>query len=251
MKNNYLNNNKIAKDLAIKISRIFSQKRIISFLYFGTRAFDLNTNENSDHDFILVLDKYAPEDTMKLRGIIKKRPFVDSDINLNLLYLSDLYARGRTNFQIRSLSLTFYKYLENAKPLIGKNIFEKSRIKLSQKNITRLEDFKIQEYYGRCDKLYFSKISDRDFYLHLRKYTKDIVWLLLIRQGVIEIVDLTKIPYTKMLELAISNNLISKSSSEDLRILLKNDYRRSNLRKLEKVRRLLYIKYLSLFKGNK
>ena len=72
-----------------EILKAFSTKRIASLLYFGTRAFGLNVNDSSDYDFMLVLDKYAAADNSKLRQILKRKPFENLDINLNLLYLSE------------------------------------------------------------------------------------------------------------------------------------------------------------------
>ncbi len=231
--------------LTRKVSKMFPKKRIVSLLYFGTRAFDLNINEDSDYDFMLVLDKYAPKDTQELRRIVQNREFVGLDINLNLLYLSDIKARGKTNFQIRSLSLPFYEYLEKSKVLLGKNIFKKNPVKLTRHARRKMEDFKIQEYYGHCDKLYFSKISDHDLYRHLRKYTKDILWLLLVREEKIKLSDLTEFPFEKIVKLAKSSSLISDPIGKELLILLNKDFSKVNLQGIEKIRRLLYQKFLN------
>ena len=231
-----------------EVTKAFSAKRIVSLLYFGTRAFDLNTHQSSDYDFMLILDKYAPTDLAKLRKITQKKPFANLDINLNFLYLVDFKARGKSNFQIRSLSLPFYEYLESANLLVGKNIFRKDPIQLSRDTITKMEDFKIQEYYGRCDKLYFQRISDRKLYFQLAKYTKDLIWLLLIRQNVIKTKDLTKISYEKILRLAKANRIITRELRVELQKLLKSRYNIANLYKLEKIRRSLYAKYLQFFR---
>lgn len=241
----------IEERLSWEISKTFSAKRIVSLLYFGTRAFDLNTSENSDYDFMLILDKYVAIDNPNLRRILKRKPFKSLDMNLNLLYLSDIKTRGKMNFQLRSLSLTFYEYLESAELLLGKNIFKSSLIKLSRRDIVKNQDLKIQEYYGRCDKLYFQGGSDNALYSHLLKYTKDIVWLLLIREGIIKISELTTRPYEEMLKLAVANRLMTLRSATDLRKLLRQKFSKRNLLGLEKIRRILYEKYLALYRINK
>lgn len=236
----------LEEKLTQEILNVFQKKRIISFLYFGTRAFGLNINEDSDYDFMLVLDKYVPDDAAKLRKVIQKKIFAGLDMNLNLLYLSDFKVRGKMNFQIRSLSLPFYKYLEESELLFGVNIFKNNPIKLTRNAMRKMEDYKIQEYYGRCDKLYFSKISDRNLYKHLRKYTKDILWLLLIREGKMAVEGLTKIPFEEMVKLAQYNNLVSSLMGKELLCILNKDFSIVNLQTTEKIRRFLYQKFLKL-----
>ena len=120
----------------------------------------MSVRGDSDYDFMLVLDKYVSTDIEKLRKIVRSKEFLDEDLNLNFLYLTDIKFRGKANFQIRSLSLPFYIYLAGAKLLEGRNIFNEDPIRLRKDSLAKMEGFKIQEYYGRCDKLYFQKITD-------------------------------------------------------------------------------------------
>ena len=234
--------------LSSKISRRFGKGRIVSFLYFGSRAFNMSVRGDSDYDFMLVLDKYVSTDIEKLRKIVRSKEFLDEDLNLNFLYLTDIKFRGKANFQIRSLSLPFYIYLAGAKLLEGRNIFNEDPIRLRKDSLAKMEGFKIQEYYGRCDKLYFQKITDDDLYFQLRKYTKDICWLLLVVRGVLKVNDLTKMRFEEILRIAISNNIISKSHAKDFQILLRDNFSKTRLRRLEKIRRYLYLRYLDFSK---
>lgn len=236
----------IEEELSQETWRLFKE-RIVSLLYFGTRAFNLNINNDSDFDFMLVLKEYKDTDVIQLRQILRKKPFSKQDINLNLMYLSDFKVRGKTNFQIRSLSLPFYQYLGNAKILLGRNIFKDDPIGLTRMAIRESEDFKIQEYYGRCDKLYFQNITDEKLFLQLRKYVKDIVWLLLLREGILKSEDLTKTSYDEILKKAERHGLITKTLAGQFRTLLKRSFSKRNLLRLENLRRSVYRKYLSHF----
>lgn len=238
---------RIEERFSREISKTFSTKRIVSLLFLGTRAFGLNTNDDSDYDFMLVLDKYDSADTTRIRKIIRKKAFVRVRFDLNFLYLSDIKARGLSNFQIRALSLQFYKYLAYAKLLIGRNIFSDNPIKLTKLTTKRVNGNRIQEFYGRCDMLYFQCQSDEKLYLQLKKYTKDILWFTLCGLGIIQLRDLTLIPYEKILLLAKNGEILSPASYGKFLRLLGSKYNPSNLKTIEHIRREIYSKYLQLY----
>jgi len=237
----------IDRRLSREIVKSFGTKRIVSLLYYGTRAFELNTSGKSDYDFVLILDKYHETDTFILRRIVKKKMFDGIRFDLSLLYQSDLKKIGKSNFQVRALSLTYYKYLENAKVLLGENIFRKSPIRLDKHKQKKLMGYRIQEFYGRCDMLYVKSFANAELYVQLKKYVKDILWFLLCGVGVIELKDLTLIPFEDILCLAKKNRILNSTGYLDFLGLLKKDYSLSSLRKLENLRRKIYEKYLSLY----
>ena len=120
------------------------------------------------------------------------------------------------NFQLRSLSLTFYKYLESARLLIGKNIFKRSPARLLRRNIAKDEDFKIQEYYGRCDKQYFQGGSDK-FSISLLKYKRILNGLFEPGRGLLFVTSPDNQTYEEMLKLAVADRLMTQRFATSLK----------------------------------
>jgi hypothetical protein len=228
------------------ILKTFGSKRIISFLYFGTRAFVGACNE-SDYDFMLILDKYNSSDIFTLRKICQSSQFKSLDLNVNFLYLSDIKVKRKENFQLRSLRLDFYKYLENAIVLIGKNIFSKVPVKLSRNKIRDLMDFKIQEHYGRCDKLFTQNLGDKSLYENIRKYVKGIIRFILIKENIMTFGDITKYTFEEIFDLAAKNKIFPTPTVAKFSVLLKDYSGRKSLENLDNLRRLVYEKYLNLY----
>jgi hypothetical protein len=237
---------KLELEFRKEILHTFAKERIICLLYFGTRAF-VGANNCSDYDFMFILNKYESADIFKLREVIQQSKFKSIDFNINLLYLTDIKSRGKENFQIRSVQSSFYKYLENSIVLLGKNIFKQNSLEISSSRLQDLMDFKIQEYYGRCDKLFLQNINDETLYNHVRKYTKDIVRFILIREEIISLEDVTKSRWETIFDLAIKNHVFSKPITNRFSDLMENYKDKNNIKKIEYVRRGIYEKYLKLF----
>ena len=231
------------------ILKTFGLKRVTSLLYFGTRAF-VGANCDSDYDFMLILDKYNFSDIFKLRKVCQSTQFKGLDLNVNFLYLSDTKARGLENFQLRSLRTDFYEYLENAIVLIGKNIFEKSPIKMNRRELIDLMDFKIQEHYGRCDKLFLQNLKDKTLYTDVRKYVKGIVRFILIRENVMTIKDIIKYSFKDVFDLAAHSKIFTPSTAAKFAVLLSNYSGKKSLGVLDSIRRSVYESYLSLYSKN-
>jgi len=230
-----------------KVSEAFGVKRIVSLLYFGSRAFNIDVCTDSDYDFILVLDKYKDSDIFKLRKIAQSKTFGSSDLNINLMYLKDIKVRGKENFQIRSLQASFYSYLENARTLIGRNIFKENLLKLPPKEIQREMDFKIQEHNGRCDKITLQSKSSIKLCNQLQKYTRDILRWVLIREHIMTINDIVKTPFKEMFKLIILNKYLPESLESDLPLLLNKKISSKEIKGVNRIRRTIYEKYLELF----
>lgn len=229
---------KVALLLKKKILKGFPKSRIVSFLYFGSRAFGIGVCRKSDYDFLLLVNDYSQGDSFKLRKITNLRAFKKINLNINLIYLSDLKIRGIENFQIRSLRPDFYRYLEGAKTLIGQNYFSENPIKISVGQLKEYLDFKIQEYYGRCDKLFMDKVSINDLTYGIKKYTKEVVRMFLIREGKILIGDIKTMEYEEIYNIALLNRYLTKREIY---------YLKSNkLIDIEKVRRKIYRKFLNI-----
>lgn len=226
------------------ILSFFDPKRIVSLLYFGTRAFDINIHEDSDYDFFLILDKYDSEDLQKLREIVDKERLKSLNLNINFLYFSDIQARGKENFQIHSVLDSLYEYLFVAKVLIGKNIFKEDPFYLSKEKSFKEFSFKIQEHHGRCDGLYFLGLSDNETYIKLAKYIRNMVKFFLIMREKITIQDMAKLSYEKMFEIAGKNNIFPESIIKKLPILSVSYSGDKDLQKIERLRRLIYEEYL-------
>jgi len=229
-----------------EILNTFDRSRISSLLYFGTRAFNINTTDCSDYDLLLILDTYQDGDALKVKEIADKPIFKNIDLGLNRAYKEDIEKRGKDNFQLRSLSTTFYKYLEDAQILIGSNIFKENPIHLSQEEISRLFDLKIQEYYGRCDKLYTKKYSDKKIFQQEAKYVRDILKYFLIMEGISSINDFTKLDFQLVRDLIVKNNLFDKDTIKSFSLLKKDFEANDDLKELEQLRRNIYCKYLSI-----
>jgi len=190
-------------------------------LYFGTRAF-VGANCDSDYDFMLILDKYNPTDIFKLRKVCQSTQFKDLDLNVNFLYLSDIKARGFRNFQLRSLRIDFYKYL----------------------------DFKIQEHYGRCDKMFLQNLKDEILYKNIKKYIKGIIRFILIREDVMTFSDITKYSFNDIFDLAADSKIFTPSTSAKFTSLSKDYSGKKSLEVLDSVRRSVYETYLNLYSNN-
>lgn len=230
-----------------QVINTFSTKRVVSLLYFGSRAFNINICVDSDYDFMLILDKYHYSDILKLRDISQSSAFESLDLNINIMYLRDIEARGKSNFQIRSVQSSLYKYLENAKVLMGKNIFKENPLKLSSKKVRDLMAFKIQEYYGRCDKITLQNRPSAKLYSHLQKYTREILRMVLIQEHIMSIDDIIDTPYTKVFELIILKKYLPQTLKKDLPLLLKDKINEFDIKKINKIRRMAYDRYLKLF----
>lgn len=224
----------------------FNNSRIVSLLFFGTRAFNIN-RDNSDYDFIIILDKYDKSDLSKIRSLCDINELKSIDLNLNLIYHEDIKTRKKENFQIRSLALGFYEYLSVAKVIYGKNIFYDDPLTLSPQDITNEYKFKLQEYYGRCDKLFVQKKSDKNLYDHLAKYTLDIIRFFIILKGIIKIKDMAKYSFEDILEVATNNKVFNQNLLNRLPSLLKPYVDKECILEIENIRRLVYEDYLSLF----
>lgn len=246
------NNHKIEIDNKVKnvILKLFNKKRIISLLFFGTNAFKNNTNSDSDYDFILVLDRYNSNDMIKLRRGIISTKLNKLKLDINFIYLKDLNTRGKNNFQLRSLLPDFYQYLENAQILYGKNIFKINPVKLENTKIKKMIDFKIQEHYGRCDKIFTKGYSNEETYKSVAKYTRDMIRYILIRNNFIKIEDMTKLTFIDYLSIVKKYKLFSISEIKHLS-LLKNQYsKEKDLYLVDIIRRRVYDKYLQLYKSS-
>jgi hypothetical protein len=237
----------IGNQISECVQNTFNKKRIIALLFFGSRAFGFDVHPKSDYDFLLVLDKYYPLDIFKLRKITTKKTNLEAEVTVNFLYLDDINKRGKMNFQLRSVLGDFYTYLGEAKTLLGNNIFKENPISFEEVQITKLLDFKIQEYYGRCDKLLLQNPANKVVYSQLQKYTREMIRGLLIRQKYIEIRDISKLSYVKMFQIAAEHKLFSSEIIENFQGLLDFKFSPLKLRKLEKVRRIVYEKYLDLY----
>ena len=231
------------------VLKTFGLKRIASLLYFGTRAF-VGANCDSDYDFMLILDKYNPLDIFKLRKVCQGTQFRGLDLNVNFLYISDMKARGLENFQLRSLRTDFYKYLENAIVLVGKNIFKNNSLKMSRKKLIDLMDFKIQEHYGRCDKMFLQNHIDEILYKNIRKYVKGIIRFILIREGLMTIGDIIKYSFDDVFDLATRSKIFTPSTSTKFTSLSKDYSGKNSLEILDSVRRSVYETYLKLYSKN-
>jgi len=238
--------NNIALELKKVLLETFSA-RIVSFLYFGTRAFELHTDEYSDYDFMLVLDKYSHNDTTSLRNIVLNDKFRHVDLNINFLYLEDIEIRKKENFQIRSVQVDFYEYLYVAKALIGKNLFKENPLTIESSEFKENVDFKIQEYYSRCDKLFLQNKSNQNLYTKLTKYTRDMVRFILIREGVIKPRDMAKLSFERIFSLAEENKNFSKSTTNSFKKLLLPYENETDILKADSIRRAVYERYLLLF----
>jgi hypothetical protein len=222
----------------------FGFNRIISFLYFGSRAFEINVVNNSDYDFFLILDKYLKSDILKIRDILMDKQFCDLDINLNIGYFNDIQYRGINNFQIRSLFKDFYVYLQDAKVLIGNNIFRENPLQITEDQISKITSFKIQEFNGRCDKLFTQKLTDHELISRLQHNTKAMFRYLLLNFGAVKIRDINKLNYTQLFCIAIRNKILTEDLKPLCKILLDDNFSICKLKKIEKVRRIIYERYL-------
>ena len=231
--------NKVTKELGVN--------RIVSLLYFGSRAFDINVCVDSDYDFMLVLDEYKNSDILKLQKIRQSAPFSSLKMNINLMYIGDVELRGKENFQVRSVQSNFYSYLENAQILLGTNTFKDNPLKLSPNKITNQMDFKIQEYYGRCDKITLHSKPSGKLYGQLQKYTREILRMLLVREHLMSIHDIVDTSYKNVFRLIVLGDYLPKSMEKDLLLLLKEKVSASEIGRINRVRRKTYEKYLTLF----
>ena len=241
-------------DIGDKIKNIvistFDKTRIKSLLYFGTSAFNITANNEYDFDFILILDKYHQNDLIKLRKAIIKNGLNKFNIDLNFLYLTDIKKRGIENFQIRSLRTDFCDYLKTSIVLYGTNIFKNKSFSLSKKQIRSMFDFKIQEHYGRCDKLFTKAYPNEQIYKNLTKYTRDFVKFLLIRQGMIKIVDMSKYSYQDFIKIANENKLFNMTTQKQLIRLIKPFSGDKDVLEVDKIRRNIYLAYLDIYKNS-
>jgi len=237
----------IKDQIVSNIQRFFNEKRIISLLFFGTRAFNVNINPNSDYDFMLILDKYNASDIFQLRKITTKKTNLLAGVTINFLYLTDILKRGKINFQQRSVLADFYVYLRDAKILLGKNIFKDDPLFLEEQQLKKILDFKIQECYGRCDKILLQNSSDESVYPQIQKYTREMIRGLLIRQKYIEISDIPNLRYSEMFQVITKKKLFFKKTADNFRLLLDYEYSPIKFKKVDHIRRLIYEKYLKIF----
>lgn len=229
----------IIKYIKQNICSSFGKERIISLLFFGTRAFNKNVTGFSDYDLVLILDDWKCGDSLLLRKIINS-PFLGmADINLSLLYKSDIETRGINNFQLRTLKLDIYKYLSTAKVLIGKNYFKENPVTMTSVNLKEYANFKIQEFNGRCDKLYMENISLPELTNKIKKYSREMLRSILISEGKLSFSEIKDIKYQNMYKVAILEKYIN---SEDA-----NNLTSDNLKRIEITRRNIYLKYLDIF----
>lgn len=238
---------KVEEELKQQIAKEF-KKRVITLLFYGSRAFNLNVHENSDYDFTLVLNKYEFEDTLKLNRIIKSKSLNTFNIEINLAYKKDIDTRGKEKFQMRTSLTTYYNYLENIPPLLGENIFAKNPLKISTEEAQECWYFKIQEYYGRCDKILVNQELNKSSLETVCKYTKEMVRASLLSQDIIGIGDITRLSYKDIFEIAIKEKCLQKNSLKSIYNILRNDY---SYQDVEFIRRAIYKKYLNLFKLTK
>jgi hypothetical protein len=206
----------------------------------------VNVGENSDYDFILVLDKYAPNDNLVLRKVVNKFP-LHPDLNLSLLYQTDINARKKENFQLRSVLPDLYIYLEGAKVLTGKNLFKENPLQLSSLELTKIMDFKIQEYYGRCDKAFITIASNKRLFRQLQKYTREMLRMFLLRQNILKVHDVSSTNYSEIINLAKNQHLFPHRFNDLTSNLITDNYNKTKLLKIEIVRRIIYEKYLEVF----
>ncbi len=222
-----------------KITKAFGEKRIISLLFFGTRAFEININKFSDYDLVLMLDDYKNRDLFKLKMILDSPPLKEKDINLSLVYKSDVEVRGINNFQLRTLKLDIYKYLSGARVLIGNNYFKENPVTMTSVDLKEYANFKIQEFYGRCDKLYMECIPLLELTNKIKKYTREMLRSILISEGKLSFLGIKNIKYKNMYKMAISEKYINSKDA--------NNLTSDNLNLIEVTRRNIYLKYLDLF----
>lgn len=228
------------------VLKTFGPKRIVSLLYFGTRAF-VGSNNDSDYDFMLILDKHNSSDIFKLRKICLSKQFKDLDLNINFLYLKDMEIRGKANFQLRSLRIDFYKYMENAIVLIGKNVFKEDPLGIRRSKIVDLMDFKIQEHYGRCDKMFLQNLKDEILYKNIKKYVKGIIRFILVRENIITIKDIIKYSFNDIFDLAAHSKIFPSSTAIRFTTLLEDYSEKKSLKTLDSIRRSVYKTYLDLY----
>ncbi len=238
---------KVEEELKKQIQNEF-QKRVVTLLFYGSQAFNLNVHKNSDYDFVVVLDKYQSEDTLKLNSIIKSKSLNKFNIEINLIYKKDIDSRGKENFQMRTSFATYYNYLENIPPLLGENMFAKNPLKISKEATQQCWYFKIQEYYGRCDKILVNQELNKCNLETVCKYTKEMVRYLLLSQSIIDVKDITKLSYESIFEITLKKKFLQESSLKSATNILKNNY---TYKDIEYIRRAVYGKYLNLFKLTK
>jgi len=245
-----LNQEQIVAKFQNAVLGIFKHPRIVSLMYFGTRAFNIN-NDESDYDLMLILDKYNASDSWRIRSLVNQDEFKSLDLNLNFLYFDDISIRGSKNFQLRSVSSSLYEYLACARTLVGENIFIKDPLVLSSNEIVDAFKFKIQEYYGRCDKLFVQKMSERDLYLKLTKYIRDITRFFFIMKGGMTIKDMANYSCNDIFDMAITKKIFSPTLLKKLPVLLKPYSGKDSILEVEKIRRLVYEEYLSAYFSHK
>ena len=108
-------------------------------------------------------------------------------------------------------------------------------------------DFKIQEYYGRCDKLFLQNATEEAVYKQVRKYVKDMIRFILVREGILTLEDITKYTFEDIFKFADEKRMFPKAVTTQFFGLLKNYVNKNSLENIEFVRRSVYQKYLRLF----
>lgn len=234
---------KVEEELKKQISKEFSS-RVITLLFYGSRAFSLNTHQTSDYDFILVIDRYQSTDTSRLNYILNSDFFKNLPIEINLVYKEDMDIRGKENFQMRTSLATYYQYLETITPILGDNIFARNHLKLTLKERKKMHYFKIQEYYGRIDKILIENELTKQSMELAAKYCKDMARYFVLSQGYLNEPDIQHLTFAEIIKLAITKHLLPSSIFLFFQNILNEEY---NYYDIESARRIIYDSYLKLF----
>lgn len=144
---------------------------------------------------------------------------------------------------MRSVLKTYYKYLEGIQPLLGNNIFKLDPVYMTLDQKKECYYFKLQEYYGRIDKLYLTQGINSHSLEIAAKYTKDMLRHLVLSQNYLKEDCYTNLLILDVFSVAVQNNLLSESLFQRIKNISKGIYRYNEI---ESVKRTIYNTYLKL-----
>ncbi len=158
--------------------KTYYKKRIVGFLYYGSRAFNKSSwSKDPDYDLVLVLKSRHNGDVAKLSEIVKT---YNMNLDVILVYEKEITGKGINNFQFGGHGSFVILYLSEAMTLIGKNPFAevKDLVDLEAVNLSILRN--IHHYFWRLEHKYIHECHDQELINYFIKYIERICLDILI-----------------------------------------------------------------------
>lgn len=206
---------KIQNNVVESINQSFPKERVVCLLNYGSSLAQTDIPQN-DYDFLLLLDSYNESDYQIIREIKKA-----NSVEIFIDYWDQIKKKGFSNYQRGRHGSYFFLCLATAKCLLGENVYDINKSKVSRESIEFGLLHRIEEYFYRIQKLATS--NDMDMRM-IKKYFSRICMDMLLFTGEMNFHEVHTLHYTEIISTKIkSSSLFSTETHEKLNNFSENE----------------------------